>query len=150
MRIALGSDHAGLVLKEALATRLADLGHEVEDLGTHDGEPVDYPDYGAAVGRSVASGATELGVCCCGTGIGISIAANKIDGVRAAVVHDTTSARLAREHNDANVVCFGSRLIGEVVATDALEQFLAAEFAGGRHSRRVDKITALEAEVSKR
>lgn len=144
MRVALGSDHAGLVLKETLAKRLEDLGHEVEDLGTHDGDRVDYPDYGAAVGRAVVGGEAEIGVCCCGTGIGIAIAANKVPGVRAAVVHDVSSARLAREHNDANVICFGARLTGPVVAVDALHEFLATAFAGGRHLARIEKIAALE------
>ncbi|HLI15457.1 MAG TPA: ribose 5-phosphate isomerase B [Acidimicrobiales bacterium] len=145
MRIAVGSDHAGLPLKDVLAKHLAELGHEVSDLGTHDLEPVDYPDYGAAVGRAVAAGAVELGVCCCGTGIGIAIAANKVPGVRAAVCHDVSSARLAREHNDANVVCFGARLLGPVVALDAVDAFLATGFAGGRHVARVEKLRALEA-----
>ncbi|HLN05260.1 MAG TPA: ribose 5-phosphate isomerase B [Acidimicrobiales bacterium] len=144
MRVSVGSDHAGLELKGLLAEHLASLGHEVVDLGTSSPDSVDYPDYGAAVGRSVASGETDLGVCVCGTGIGISIAANKVHGVRAAVVHDVSSARLAREHNDANVVCLGARLVGPVVATDALEMFLRSEFAGGRHLRRIEKIAALE------
>jgi len=116
----------------------------VVDLGTYSPESVDYPDYGAAVARSVAAGESDLGVCVCGTGIGISIAANKIDGARAAVVHDVTSARLAREHNDANIVCFGARLVGPAVAIEALDTFLRSEFEGGRHLRRVGKITALE------
>jgi ribose 5-phosphate isomerase B len=145
VRVAVGSDHAGFELKRFLAERLASLGHEVEDLGTHSLEPVDYPDFGAAVGRRVASGGTDLGLCVCGTGNGISIAANKIHGVRAAVVHDVSSARLAREHNDANVICFGARLVGPEVASDALEIFLRAEFTGGRHLRRIEEIAALEA-----
>lgn len=144
MRVALGSDHAGLVLKETLAKRLEDLGHEVEDLGTHDGDRVDYPDYGAAVGRAVVGGEAEIGVCCCGTGIGIAIAANKVPGVRAAVVHDVSSARLAREHNDANVICFGARLVGVEAARDALQAYARAGFEGGRHSRRIDKIASLD------
>ncbi|HUY30824.1 MAG TPA: ribose 5-phosphate isomerase B [Acidimicrobiales bacterium] len=144
MQIAAGSDHAGFALKQQLAELLAGAGHEVLDLGTGSEEPVDYPDFGAAVGRAVARGDAALGVCVCGTGIGIAIAANKVDGVRAAVVHDVTSARLAREHNDANVVCFGSRVVGPLVAADALDAFLAASFAGGRHQRRVDKIGILE------
>ncbi len=144
VRIAVGSDHAGLALKDLLGQHLAELGHDVSDLGTHDESSVDYPDYGAAVGRAVATGAVELGVCCCGTGIGIAIAANKVRGVRAAVVHDVSSARLAREHNDANVVCFGARLVGPVVATDALDAFLAAAFENGRHTRRIEKIDRLE------
>ena len=144
MRVALGSDHAGLELKEALAKRLVELGHEPEDLGTHGPERVDYPDVGAAVGRFVASGDADLGVCCCGTGIGIAIAANKIPGVRAAVAHDVSSARLAREHNDANVLCLGARVVGPVVAADALDAFLSATFEGGRHVARLEKLAALE------
>lgn len=144
MRIAIGSDHAGFALKQQLADYLRDGGHDIEDLGTTSDERVDYPDFGAAVGRAVASGDNELGVCVCGTGIGISIAANKVDGVRAAVVHDVTSARLAKEHNDANVVCLGARLVGPEVAQEALHTFLSAAWQEGRHAERVDKITALE------
>lgn len=143
-RIAVGADHAGFALKQELAERLRRAGHQVLDLGTHDTERVDYPDLGAAVGRAVASNEAELGVCVCGSGIGIAIAANKIDGVRAATVHDVTSAHLAREHNDANMVCFGERLVGPEVAGEALDAFLAAEFEGGRHAGRVAKISALE------
>ncbi len=115
MRIALGSDHAGFDLKALLAKSLADWGYDTLDLGTDNAtDSVDYPDFGAAVGRSVASGECDLGVAICGTGIGISIAANKVPGVRAAVVHDVTSAHLAREHNHANVLCLGARLTGAV------------------------------------
>lgn len=144
MRIAIGSDHAGYPLKQELAKSLQEDGHDVEDVGTTGEESVDYPDFGAAVGRAVASGDSELGVCVCGTGIGISIAANKVEGVRAAVVHDVTSARLAKEHNDANVVCMGARLVGPEVAQEALHAFLAATWQAGRHARRIDKIAALE------
>ncbi len=143
MRIAIGSDHAGYVLKEQLAEHLRADGHELVDLGTHSEERVDYPDYGAAVGRAVAAGEVEFGMCVCGSGIGIAIAANKVPGVRAATVHDVTSARLAREHNNANVVCVGERLIGPEVAKDAIDAFLAAQFQGGRHTARVAKIDAL-------
>jgi len=145
VRIAVGSDHAGLELKELVAAHLGAVGHDVVDLGTHTTEPVDYPDYGAAVGRVVVAGDVDFGLCVCGTGIGISIAANKVAGVRAAVVHDVSSARLARQHNDANVVCLGARLVGPVVATDAVDEFLAATFDGGRHTARIGKIAALEA-----
>ncbi len=144
MRVSAGSDHAGFELKGLLIEHLAFLGHEVLDLGTHSPEPVDYPDFGAAVGQSVVSGDTDLGVCVCGTGMGIAIAANKVHGVRAAVVRDVSSARLAREHDNANVICFGARLVGIVVAMDALEMFLRSEFEGGRHLRRIEKIAALE------
>ena len=144
MRVAIGSDHAGFTLKQELAGFLREGGHDLDDLGTTGDERVDYPDFGAAVGRAVASGDSELGICVCGTGIGISIAANKIDGVRAAVVHDVTSARLAKEHNDANVVCLGARLVGPEVAQEALHAFLSASWQEGRHAERVDKIAALE------
>ncbi len=144
MRIAVGSDHAGLQLKTLLVEHLQGQGHDVVDLGTHTADPVDYPDFGEAVGRSVVTGEVDFGVCVCGTGIGISIAANKVRGVRAAVVHDVSSARLARQHNDANVMCLGARLSGPVVATDSVDEFLAAAFQGGRHASRIAKITALE------
>ncbi len=144
MRVAVASDHAGYPLKLLLAEHLRAAGHDVTDLGTHGAEPVDYPDFGAAAGRAVAAGKVDVGVCSCGTGIGIAIAANKIAGVRAAVVHDVTSARLAREHNDANVVCMGARIVGAQVATDAVDAFLAASFAGGRHTPRIEKIARLE------
>ena len=143
MHIAIGADHAGYVLKNALAEHLRAGGHEVLDLGTHTADRADYPDFGAAVGRVVAEGGADLGVCVCGSGIGIAIAANKIPGVRAATVHDVTSAHLAREHNDANVVCVGERLIGHDVAKEAIDEFLAARFEGGRHAARVAKIDAL-------
>jgi ribose 5-phosphate isomerase B len=143
MRIAAGADHAGFALKEVLVSHLLDQGHEVLDLGTHSEERVDYPDFGAAVGRAVARGEAYLGLCVCGSGIGIAIAANKIPGVRAATVHDVTSAHLAREHNDANVVCIGERLTGPAVAVEIVDAFLKAGFEGGRHSGRVAKIDAL-------
>ena len=145
MRLALGSDHAGYDLKMFLVGALAELGHDVVDLGTSDAvHSVDYPDFGAAVGRAVVSGRAELGVALCGTGIGIAMAANKVAGVRAAVVHDVTSARLAREHNHANVLCLGGRLLGPVVALDAVSAWLATEPAGGRHLGRIEKLRRLD------
>ena len=141
--IAVGADHAGVHLKNLLADHLRVVGHDVTDHGPDSDARVDYPDYGAAVGRAVAAGDSELGVLVCGSGIGICIAANKIAGIRAATVHDVTSARLARQHNDANIVCVGARLLGEQVALDALDAFLDAEFEGGRHAGRVAKIDAL-------
>jgi len=145
MRVALGSDHAGFALKEVLKDELTQQGHEVADLGTNNPDAsVDYPDYGAAVGRAVVSGAADLGVCTCGTGIGIAMAANKISGVRAAVVHDSTTATLAREHNHANVVCLGSRVVGHAVAIDALHAFLRAPELGGRHEGRIAKLADLD------
>ena len=125
MRIALGSDHAGFDLKALLAKSLTDWGYDTLDLGTDNAtDSVDYPDFGAAVGTKRRLGECDLGVAICGTGIGISIAANKVPGVRAAVVHDVTSAHLAREHNHANVLCLGARLTGPVVAVEALEAWL--------------------------
>lgn len=145
MRLAVGSDHAGFEHKTLIVEHLRSMGHDVVDLGTDDSSRVDYPDFGAAVGRAVTAGEAELGVAVCGSGIGIAIAANKVPGVRAATVHDVTSARLSREHNDANVVCLGERFTGPQVALDAVDAFVATEFAGGRHGPRVDKISALEA-----
>jgi ribose 5-phosphate isomerase B len=144
VRIAIGSDHAGFRLKEHLKQHLADDGHEVVDVGTHSTESVDYPDFAAMVGAALAAGDVDRGVLCCGSGNGMAIAANKIHGVRAAVAHDVTSARLAREHNSANVCCFGARFIGEETAQDSLRAYLAAEFGGGRHERRVAKIAVLD------
>jgi len=145
MRIAVGADHAGYLLKEVLAAHLVALGHDVDDLGTDSEASVDFPEFGAAVGRAVSEGRVELGVCTCGTGMGIAIAANKIPGVRAAVVHDVTTARLARAHNHANVVCMGGRILGYEVAKDAIETFLSTEPVGGRHDRRIHEIALLEA-----
>ncbi|MCA1690669.1 MAG: ribose 5-phosphate isomerase B [Actinobacteria bacterium] len=145
-RIAIGSDHAGYELKSELVEHLREEGHDVEDLGTHSEESVDYPEYGALVARAVVGGEADYGVCVCGTGIGIGIAANKVKGARAAVVHDATSARMAREHNNANVVCVGARLTGPQAAADAVDTFLSATFEGGRHQRRIDGISGLEEE----
>ena len=145
--IAVGSDHAGYSLKQRLATELRTLGHEVLDLGAHDADRVDYPDFGAAVGRAVAGAEADLGVCVCGSGIGIAMAANKVPGVRAAPVHDATSARLARQHNDANVLCLGERLLDPGVASEAVRAWLDAEFEGGRHVKRVAKLAELDGSV---
>jgi ribose 5-phosphate isomerase B len=148
MRVAFGSDHAGFALKEVLKAELTAQGHEAIDLGTFDGTTsVDYPDFGAAVGRAVTSGEAELGVCTCGTGIGISMAANKVAGVRAAVVHDVTTATLARQHNHANVVCLGARVSGPAVAIDALHAFLAASEEHGRHDERITKLAQLDTQL---
>ncbi len=144
MRIALGSDHAGYDLKTLLKSSLLSWGYEVNDLGTDSAtESVDYPDYGAAVGRAVVAGEADLGVACCGSGIGIAMAANKVPGVRAAVVHDATTGRLAREHNDANVLCLGGRVTGSLVALDALSAWLSA-VAEPRHGARLDKLRDLD------
>lgn len=143
MRIAVGSDHAGYVMKVQLSEFLRSRGVDVVDVGTHSEERCDYPEYGAAVGRMVAAGEADLGLAVCGSGVGIGMAANKVPGVRAATVHDVTSARLSREHNDANVICFGERFIGPQTAVESLEAFLDAEFQGGRHAPRVAKLDAL-------
>ena len=139
--IAVASDHAGFDLKEILKRDLQAAGHEVLDLGTNSTQSVDYPDFGVAMADAVASGKAERGVLVCGTGIGISMAANRNPKVRAALVHDVTSARLSRLHNDANVVAFGQRLIGTETAREALKVFLGTEFEGGRHANRVAKLS---------
>ncbi|MDI1287746.1 MAG: ribose 5-phosphate isomerase B [Reyranella sp.] len=139
--IAVASDHAGFDLKELLKRDLQQAGYDVLDLGTNSTASVDYPDFGKAMADAIASGQVARGVLVCGTGIGISIAANRNPKVRAALVHDETSARLSREHNDANVVAFGQRLIGTETARAALKVFLNTEFAGGRHAGRVAKLS---------
>lgn len=139
--IALGADHAGVAMKATLRAALEEDGHRVLDLGTHGAESVDYPDFGAAVAEAVVSGRARYGVLVCGTGIGISIAANRVPGIRCANVHDSTGARLTRAHNDANVIAFGARLTGPEVALDALRAFLSTPFEGGRHERRVKKLS---------
>jgi len=145
MRIAVGSDHAGFDLKADLARHLAEAGHEVFDFGTDSAAiSVDYPIYGIAVARAVAEGRAERGVCVCGTGIGISIAANKVCGVRAALVHDATSAAQARSHGDANVICLGGRTTGTAEAIDVVDTFVSTAFEGGRHARRVAEISEYE------
>ena len=140
MRIAVGSDHAGFPLKAALAGWLQELGHEVLDLGAYSTDSVDYPVIGYEVANKVAQGEAERGVLVCGSGIGVSIAANRVAGARAALVQEPLSARLAREHNDANVVCVGARLIGEEMAREILKVFLGTPFEGGRHQRRIDQL----------
>jgi len=143
MRIAVASDHAGFALKDELAAWLRDSGHVVIDLGTNSTESVDYPEYGARLARAVASGEAERGVAVCGSGIGISIAVNRNTACRCARVDDPLSARLAREHNDANVIAFGGRLIGSDMAKACVTEFLDTDFAGGRHQRRVDQLSQL-------
>lgn len=135
--VAIAADHAGFELKALLADEIGALGYEVLDLGTNGLESVDYPDFGHKLARALTDGTADLGLLVCGTGIGISIAANRHIGVRAAVCHDTVSARLARQHNDANALALGSRLIGVEVAKDCVRTFLTTEFEGGRHARRV-------------
>lgn len=142
MRIAIASDHAAVALKRALAGWLAEAGHEVADLGPHDGARVDYPDYGYRLAAAIADGAAERGIALCGSGIGISIAVNRHPAVRCALVGEPLSATLAREHNDANVLALGARLTGEDMARACVTAFLTTDFAGGRHAARVAKLAA--------
>jgi RpiB/LacA/LacB family sugar-phosphate isomerase len=145
MHIAIGSDHAGFRLKEHLARFVADRGHAVTDLGTHDEEPTDYPDHAAAVGRAVRTGRADRGILVCGSGAGAAIAANKVKGVRCALAHDVYTAHQSVEHDNANVLAVGSRVIGVSVAEELVATFLEAEFSGEeRHARRLSKVTALE------
>lgn len=141
MRIAIASDHAALALKSALVEYLRSAGHDVSDLGPHDESSVDYPDYGYKLAAAVADGTAERGIALCGSGIGISIAVNRNPAARAALVSEPLSARLAREHNDANVIAMGARLIGIEMAKACLDAFLTTEFGGDRHQRRVDKLS---------
>jgi ribose 5-phosphate isomerase B len=140
MIISVGSDHAGFELKEHIKKYLEQKNFEVIDEGTHSTESVDYPDYGKAVGMRVASGEADFGIAVCGSGIGISIAANKVDGIRCALVSEPLSAELSRRHNDANVLAMGGRLIGKQMAEKIVDVFLNTEFEGGRHERRVKKL----------
>ena len=141
---AIGSDHGGYALKQEIMKHLSERGIAYRDYGTYSEESCDYPDYGEAVGRAVASGECERGIVVCGTGIGISIAANKVRGVRCALCGDCFSAQMAREHNDANVLALGARVLGTGLALKIVDTFLDAEFQGGRHARCVAKIMALE------
>ncbi len=144
MRIAIGADHAGVALKDQLKQWLIERGDTVDDLGTHTADSVDYPDYAAAVGHAVADGLADRGLLVCGSGIGMAIAANKVPGIRAAAVVDEASARLSREHNDANVLTLGARLTAVDEARELLRIFLVTEYQGGRHQQRIDKISALD------
>jgi ribose 5-phosphate isomerase B len=141
MRIALAADHAGYLLKDELVGWLREQGHEVNDLGTNGPESVDYPEYGRRVAEAVASGEAERGIAVCGSGIGIAIAVNREPRCRCARVDDPLSAQLAREHNDANVLALGGRLIGNDMAKACVAAFLDTDFAGGRHQRRVDQLS---------
>lgn len=143
MRIALAADHAGYLLKDELVAWLREAGHDVSDLGTHGPESVDYPQFGAKLADAIASGDAERGIAICGSGIGISIAINRNSACRCARVDEPLSAALAREHNDANVLAFGARLIGSDMAKDCVTTFLNTQFAGGRHQRRVDQLSHL-------
>lgn len=144
MKIAVGSDHAGLHLKNTLVEWLKEQGHEVDDKGTYTEESCDYPDFAIAVAKDVSEGKVERGILVCSSGIGMSITANKVSGVRAALVHNGYEAMMTRLHNNANVLCLGANIIGPALAINALENFMSTEFEGGRHQRRVDKMDALD------
>ena len=148
MRIAVGADHAGYLLKEHLKQTLVRLGHDVEDFGTHSEQTVDYPPICAAVGRAVVSGRFERGVVIGGSGQGEQIAANKVPGIRAALCHDLFTARLSRQHNDANVLTMGGRIVAPALADEILGVWLATTFEGGRHQRRIDQLAELEREAA--
>lgn len=140
MKIALGADHGGFELKEKVKTHLIKKGYEVLDLGTNSTDSVDYPEFGHTVGHAVVDKKAEFGIVVCGTGIGISIAANKVPGVRAALCTNTTMAKLTREHNNANILAMGGRIVGDVLALEMVDIFLTTEFQGGRHENRINKI----------
>ena len=144
MKIAIASDHGGLEYKNKIKKHLVTKGYDIIDEGTNSNESCDYPDYAKKVGSLVVSGQVEKGILVCGTGIGMSIAANKIKGIRAALCSDTFSAHATREHNDSNILCLGQRVIGESLALDIVDTWLNAEFQGGRHQNRIDKICELE------
>lgn len=143
-RIAIGCDHRGLTVKELIISFVQNSGHSYQDFGSYDTEPIDYPDTARAVGQAVASGSFDQGILICSSGIGMSIAANKIKGIRAALCHDAFASRRARRHNDANVLCLRGESIDRESVLSIVETFLATDFSGGRHIRRVDKIKALE------
>ena len=144
MRIAIGSDHAGFAMKQMIVGLLSELGHSCEDFGCFNSNSVDYPDIARPVAEAVSKKNFDRGILVCSTGIGMSIVANKVPGIRAAVCHDTFSARRAREHNDANVLCLGEWVIGQGLMREIVTTYLSADFAGGRHARRVEKIHAIE------
>ncbi len=144
IRVAIASDHAGFRLKSLVIEHLKSAAYQVDDVGPASPERCDYPDYASAVSQQVTEGNADYGVLVCGSGVGMSMAANKIRGIRAALAHNPMTARLSREHNDANVLCLGSRLIGEAVALESVDAFLAGRFQGGRHQDRIAKMVALE------
>ena len=144
MKIAIGNDHAAVKMKEEISAYLKELGHEVLNMGTDTEESCNYPEYGEKVARAVAAGEADCGVLICGTGVGISIAANKVKGIRAAVCSEATTARLVKEHNNANIIAFGARVIGIETAKDIVKAYLEADFEGGRHQKRIDLIHAIE------
>lgn len=144
MKIAIACDHGGFELKQVIINRLNEQGYEVKDFGCYSCESVDYPDYAYPVAKSVADKEYDRGILICGTGIGMSIAANKVKGIRCALCHDVFSAHATREHNDSNVLAMGARVIGAGLAIDIVDTWLKTEFTGGRHSSRIEKITAIE------
>ncbi|MBQ9116750.1 MAG: ribose 5-phosphate isomerase B [Clostridia bacterium] len=144
MKIAIGNDHVAVEMKKHIVKYLEEKGYEIVNFGTDSAERADYPVYGKRVADAVASGECVLGILICGTGIGISLAANKVKGIRAAVCSEPYSAALTRRHNNANIIAFGARVVGTAVAETIVDAFLEAEFEGGRHARRVDMITAIE------
>lgn len=146
MKIAIAADHGGYELKDSMVEYIKSLGNEVVDLGTNSADSVDYPDYAKKVCEEIQQGNSDLGILICGTGIGMSLAANKFEGIRAACVSDVYSAKMSRNHNNANVLCIGARVIGDEVAKLIIKTFLENEFEAGRHQRRVDKIMAIEKE----
>ena len=144
MKVAIGNDHTAVELKKHIKEYLEKKGYELCDVGTNSTERTDYPIYGEAVAKKVASGECDFGVLICGTGIGISLAANKVCGIRAAVCSEPYSARLTRQHNNANIIAFGARVVGEAMAEMIVDEFFAAEYEGGRHQKRIDMIDAIE------
>lgn len=146
MKIAMACDHGGLRLKNVLKEYLLDNGYEVEDFGTNSEDSCDYPDYAGKAAKAVASGACDKGVVVCGTGIGVSITANKVNGIRCALCHDVFSAKATRAHNDSNIIAMGQRVIGEGLALEILKAWLSTEFEGGRHVQRIEKMMAYEGE----
>lgn len=149
MRIAIGSDHAGFPLKTKIIERLRDLGHEISDLGTDSQKPVDYPEFCAAVARAVTSEEADIGIVLGGSGQGEAMVANKIRGARAALCNDLFTARMAREHNDANILSMGARIVAPHLAGEILDVFLRTEFEGGRHAERLDQISEIEKQESR-
>ena len=144
MKIVVGSDHRGYKAKEVIKTIVTQLGHECLDVGTDSSDPVDYPDYAYLAATAVAKNEADRAILICGTGIGTSITANKVKGIKAALCHDELSAQISRDHNDANVLCVSGDLIGDVLMRKMVEVWLSTEFSGGRHQRRINKITAIE------
>ena len=144
MKIAIGADHGGFNLKKEIVALLEELGQEYKDFGTHSADSIDYPDVAIPVAEAVAAGEFDRGILICGTGIGIGIAANKVKGIRAALVHDSFSAKATRQHNDSNIMTMGERVIGPGLALDLVTTWLDTDFEGGRHSNRVDKMSAYE------